>query len=127
MANPVVHFEIIGKDAEALRIFYGTLFGWSYDTDAPVAAEVSAAGNYGFIRNATEHGTGIPGGIGGGQGYTSHAVFYVGVDDVEATLAAAVSLGATRVFGPTRRPDGGAVVGQFLDPECNLIGVAGPK
>lgn len=29
MPNPVVHFEIIGQDAEALQQYYRDLFGWS--------------------------------------------------------------------------------------------------
>ena len=28
MANPVTHFEVLGKDAEALQRFYGEAFGW---------------------------------------------------------------------------------------------------
>ena len=37
MAQPVVHFEIIGTDPEKLRGYYGELFGWRFDTSAPVA------------------------------------------------------------------------------------------
>jgi uncharacterized protein len=127
MVNPIVHFEIIGKDAAALQAFYKALFGWVAETDSSVVSEVSAEGNYGFIKNVAENGSGIPGGIGGGGGYKSHTVFYVGVDDVDAALVKAESLGAKRVFGPVKRPDGGVVVGQFLDPEDNVIGVAGPQ
>lgn len=28
MGQPVVHFEIIGKDGDALQRYYGELFGW---------------------------------------------------------------------------------------------------
>ena len=48
MGQPVVHFEIIGKDAKKLRSYYGDLFGWEFDTSAPVAEAVSQPGNYGF-------------------------------------------------------------------------------
>ena len=48
MGQPVVHFEIIGKDAGKLRSFYGDLFGWQFDTSAPVAEAVSQPGNYGL-------------------------------------------------------------------------------
>jgi predicted enzyme related to lactoylglutathione lyase len=75
--------------------------------------------------NATEGG--IPGGIGGGEGYESHAIFYVGVEDVTEALAKAEQLGGKRVMGPAHKPGGGLVVGHFTDPEGNLIGVAGPK
>ena len=68
---------------------------------APVAAEVSAAGEYGFVdRMTTEDGTGIRGGIGGGKGYHGQAVFYVGVPDVEEALTQAERRGGKRVMGP---------------------------
>ena len=31
MANPVVHFEIIGKNPDKLRDYFGELFGWQFD------------------------------------------------------------------------------------------------
>lgn len=128
MANPVVHFEIIGKDAPRLRRYYKDLFGWHADMNTSVAAEVSSPGNYGFINTiSAEGGAGIPGGIGGGDGYDCHTVFYVGVANVEAALQKAESLGGQRVMGPIERPGGGLFVGQFRDPEGNLIGVAGPR
>jgi len=87
--------------------------------------EVSDPDSYGFIESITsEDGAGIRGGIGGGESYESHAVFYVAVPDVEAALQRAVSLGGTRVMGPARSPSG-LVIGHFTDPEGSLIGVAG--
>ena len=125
MARPVVHFEVIGKDPDRLRGYYGDLFGWTFATPSPVAREVSDPHSYGFIELITsEDGAGIRGGIGGGESYESHAVFYVAVPDVEAALQRAVSLGGTRVMGPARSPSG-LVVGHFTDPEGSLIGVAG--
>jgi uncharacterized protein len=41
MGRPVVHFEIIGKDPDKLRGYYGELFGWEFDTPSPVVREVS--------------------------------------------------------------------------------------
>ena len=125
MAQPVVHFEIIGKDPAKLRSYYGGLFGWEFDTNSPVAEAVSQAGNYGFVKPGD--GAGIPGGIGGGKGYESHAVFYVGVPDVEAALRKAESLGGKRRMGPVTKPDGSLTVAHFTDPEGNLVGLAGPK
>jgi len=126
MADPVVHFEVIGRNPDVLRRYYSDLFGWTFDTPSPVAQEVSEADSYGFIELVTAgDGTGIRGGIGGGEGYDSHAVFYVGVPDVEAALQRAESSGGTRVMGPATSPNG-LVVGHFKDPEGTLIGVAGP-
>jgi len=122
MGQPVVHFEIIGKDPAKLRSYFGELFGWEFDTSSPVAQAVSEPLNYGFVSG---DGTGIPGGVGGGAGYDSHVLFYVGVPDVEAALQKAESLGGKRRMGPERAPTG-LVVGHFTDPQGNLIGVAGP-
>lgn len=125
MSCPVVHFEIIGKDPDALRSYFGALFGWDFDTPAPVAQEVSDPDKYGFHDLVTaEDGSGIRGGVGGGLDRDPHAVFYVGVTDVAAALARAEKLGGTRRMGPARSPSG-LVVGHFTDPEGNLIGVAG--
>src|ERR1700759_3236475 len=121
MGQPVVHFEITGTDPDALRAYYGGLFGWEFAVGGPVAPSVSAAGRYGFTE-AREGG--IPGGIGGGVGYPSRVAFYVGVSDVEEALVRAESLGGTRVMGPERAPGTGLVVGHFTDPEGQLVGVA---
>ncbi|MBK5219869.1 MAG: hypothetical protein JJE35_08790 [Thermoleophilia bacterium] len=43
------------------------------------------------------------------------------VDDVEAGLAKAESLGATRVMGPMDIPTG--KIGLFADPEGHVIGL----
>ena len=66
------------------------------------------------------------GGVGGGGAYRPQTVFYVGVANVEEALQRAERLGGTRVLGPDKAPTG-IVVGQFTDPEGNLIGVAGPE
>jgi predicted enzyme related to lactoylglutathione lyase len=127
MGQPIVHFEIIGKDPERLRSYYGDLFGWEFDTNAPVAEVISRPGNYGFVdRNTTSDGTGIPGGVGGGVGYKGYVIFYVGVPNVEAALQKAESLGGTRRMGPEKNPEAKLVVGHFTDPEGHLIGLAGP-
>ncbi len=127
MGQPVVHFEIIGTEPEDLRRYYGALFGWEFDTSGPVVAAVSEQGEYGFTEPTPgSGGPGIPGGVGGGAGYRPHVVFYVGVPDVEAALQEAERLGGKRRMGPERAPGRDLVVGHFVDPEGNLIGVAGP-
>jgi uncharacterized protein len=125
MGQPVVHFEIIGKDPKRLRRYYGELFGWEFDTSGPVSQAVSEAGSYGFADpGRTTEGVGIPGGVGGGPGYESSVLFYVGVPNVEAALQEAERLGGKREMGPDQAPGSGLVVGHFSDPEGHLIGVA---
>jgi predicted enzyme related to lactoylglutathione lyase len=127
MGQPVVHFEIIGTDPAGLRGFFGELFGWEFDTSGTVAAEVSEPTDYGFIELLTaSDGSGIRGGVGGGETHHPHTVFYVGVPDVEQALQRAEALGGHRQLGPVVAPNG-LVVGHFKDPEGNLIGVAGPR
>src|SRR4029450_10256199 len=120
MGQPVVHFEIIGREPSELRSYFGELFGWEFDTSSPVAEAVSEPDDYGFVnRSTTSDGTGIPGGVGGGGRFGGRAVFYGGGGDVEATLQRAERLGGKRVMGPERAPTG-LVVGHFTDPEGNL-------
>jgi uncharacterized protein len=124
VGQPVVHFEIIGNDPAKLRGFFSDLFDWECDTSGTVAEAVSEPTNYGSIDLLTaSDGSGIRGGIGGGPAYDRHVVFYVGVPDVEAALDKAEALGGERRLGPVTAPNG-LVIGQFTDPEGNLIGVA---
>jgi predicted enzyme related to lactoylglutathione lyase len=127
MGQPVVHFEIIGTDPARLRAYYGELFGWEFDTSGSVVPAVSEPGNYGFTDTGQAGAAAaIPGGIGGGRGYDSRVIFYVGVDDVDAALQKAETLGGTRRMGPERAAGRDLVVGHFADPEGNVVGVAGP-
>jgi uncharacterized protein len=104
------------------------LFGWEFDTSSPVADAVSEPDNYGFINPTTAAGsTGIPGGVGGGAGYPSRTLFYVGVPDVETALEHGERLGGRRVSGPHRNPGGELVIGFLTDPEGHLVGVAAPQ
>ena len=124
MGQPVVHFEIIGKEPAKLRRFYAELFAWEFDTTGPVSAEVSDAGNYGFVTPTSTEEAGIPGGVGGGERFAAQTLFYVGVPDIEAALSKAESLGGTRRMGPDRAPGTSLVIAHFTDPEGHLIGLA---
>jgi predicted enzyme related to lactoylglutathione lyase len=118
MGQPVVHFEVIGKDGGKLQRYYSDLFGWEIDR--------SNSMNYGIVSregNTNPDGVGIAGGIGTGpEGYEGHVTFYVEVPDVEAALAKAESLGGKRMMGPETIMDS-IELGQFVDPEGHLVGV----
>ena len=118
MGQPVVHFEVMGKDGAALRSFYSGLFGWKIDAGNPM--------NYGIVQrdgNVSADGIGIGGGIGVvPEGYPGHVTFYIEVPDVEAALAKAESLGGSRMMGPDKVMEQ-IEIGLFNDPEGHLIGV----
>ena len=118
MGQPVVHFEIIGKDGAKLQQYYSELFGWEINAENPM--------NYGIVvreGNVNSDGAGIGGGVGTGpDGYDGHVTFYIEVPDVEAALAKAESLGGSRIMGPERIMDQ-VELGQFKDPEGHTIGV----
>jgi len=118
MGQPVVHFEVIGKDGEKLQRYYSDLFGWEIDANNPM--------NYGIVQrdaNVNPEGIGIGGGVGQGpEGYEGHVTFYVEVSDVEAALAKAESLGGSRVMGPETVMEM-IELGLFTDPEGHLVGL----
>lgn len=101
MGNAVVHFELIGPDPVGLRSFYSQMFGWDAPSGAPVAERVSMPTEYSFITPGDDAPP-AAGGIGGGPGYGNHAIFYVGVSDVNEALARAETLGAEIVLAPQR-------------------------
>jgi predicted enzyme related to lactoylglutathione lyase len=116
MGQPVVHFEVIGKDADKLQSYYAEMFGWKIDADNPM--------KYGLVeREVNPEGAGIAGAVGQGpEGHEGHVTFYVEVPDVEASLAQAESLGGTRMMGPMS-PVEGVTIGLFSDPEGHVIGL----
>jgi predicted enzyme related to lactoylglutathione lyase len=118
MGQPVVHFEVVGKDGQKLHQYYSELFGWEIAVDNPM--------NYGMVAregNVGRDGVGIGGGVGQGpEGYDGHVTFYVAVPDVEEALQKAESLGGQRIMGPENIMDM-VTLGQFKDPEGHMVGV----
>ncbi len=74
MPNPVIHWEITGKDAPKLQQFYADLFGWNVDSNNPI--------NYGLVDTQTEDG--INGGIAQEQEAAPRVTVYVQVDDLSS-------------------------------------------
>lgn len=110
MSNPVVHFEIVGKDGKQLQEYYANLFGWKINADNPMAYGLVEAGQ---------------GGIGGGISSTdgpSGVCIYVAVPDLQAALDKAVALGG-RVVHPIEHVPGMVTFAQIEDPQGNVIGL----
>ena len=114
MGHPVVHFEIVHKDAEKLQSFYKDVFEWKIDSNNPM--------NYGIVDNG---GNGINGGIGPTMDPTQpgHVTFYIQVPDPDATLKKIESLGGKTLMPTTEIPGAGTTIAMFSDPAGNLIGL----
>jgi hypothetical protein len=110
MPNPVVHFEIIGKNGQALRDFYQKAFGWN-------AQVMPGPMDYGMVDNG---GEGVNGGIGTGD--RTSVTFYIAVDDPQKYLDVVEALGGKTVQPVTEIP-GVVTLAQFADPEGNVVGI----
>ncbi len=115
MGKPVVHWEIWSAEHEKLGAFYQKLFDWQI--------EFNAFPNYGLTN------TGGEGGINGGFMKPqpgpipkNQMTFYVKVEDLQATLDKAQSLGAELVLPPTPIPGVGSMA-LFKDPDGNVMGL----
>lgn len=114
MGQPVVHFEIGGRDSAKTAAFFSGLFGWKMQSMGP----------------ATMINTGADSGIHGdisALGHEPHhyTIFYVQVDDVQGYLDKAGPLGGKTLVPPVEIPTG--TFAWFADPDGNTIGLWKPK
>jgi uncharacterized protein len=114
MGQPVIHFEIGCRDSGKTAEFFSKLFDWQMQPAGP----------------ATMINTGTSSGIHGhisslGHEPHNYTTFYVQVDDVQAYLAKAASLGGKTLVPPVDIPTG--TFAWFADPEGNTIGLWKPK
>ncbi|MFQ5651405.1 MAG: VOC family protein [bacterium] len=113
MAAPVVHFEVLGKNGANLQSFYRNLFDWKINADNPM--------NYGLVEAAGDKSIG--GGIGAAEeGNPGHVTFYVQVEDLQAALDKAESLGGKTIVPITEIP-GYVTFALLADPEGHVIGI----
>jgi uncharacterized protein len=112
--NRVVHFEVLGRDAGALRKFYSEAFGWSLGPADNSPLE------YSMVHQSD--GGGIDGGIGKAPQGPGHVTFYVGVDDISESLKQIERLGGQTIQPATQVP-GGVAFALFADPEGHVVGL----
>ena len=93
--NPVVHAEIRSKNPDSTCWFFGELFGWTYPNEG-------ALPGYTFVE------TGVPDAL-----YTAISplqddgdvvTFFIGVEDMDATVAKVRKLGGKVVQEPVSVP-----------------------
>jgi hypothetical protein len=112
VGDPVVHFEIGGKNAERTRAFYSELFGWDIGMDEA---------GYRLVDTRSDIG------IRGGMMLTPPEVppyltVYVAVDDLDKYLKRAEELGGSTVLGPMPVRGIGAFA-MLGDPDGNIVGL----
>lgn len=110
MGHPVVHFEIGCRDIAKTEQFFGELFGWKMQRGGPAS----------MIDTGSAQG--VPGHITSlGHEPQHYTMFYVEVDDVQAHLDKAASLGGKTLVPPVKIPTG--TFAWFADPDGNTIGL----
>jgi predicted enzyme related to lactoylglutathione lyase len=109
----VIHVEIRSEDPDATRGFYADLFGWK-------VAQEGAFPGYTFVDTGVEGGPATA--IGPRQGPEDEVLFFVGVEDVAATLKRAEELGGTITQPVQELP--GVSFGVFADAQGHKVGVA---
>lgn len=110
MSAPVMQWQIVTTDPDAIGKFYGDLFGW----------KISAGNALGYREIAS-------GPIRGGlwpapPGAPSFVQLFVGVTDVEAAVARAIGMGGKVIVPATALPDGD-VMAVLADPLGVTFGI----
>ena len=113
MGNPVIHFEVTGKDGGQLQEFYSGLFGWKINADNPMS--------YG-LADTDSDGTGINGGIAASEDGAAFLTIYIEVDDIEGKLKEVEATGA-KITTPVTEIPGMVTFAQFQDPAGNIVGL----
>lgn len=119
MNNPIIHAEVLGKDAGALQRFYGEAFGWEFDSPS-----LHSFGEMNY-RIAFPSGEGIPAGVGGNlpADVRPGILFYVCVDSLDETLRDVRRLGGKVVRPPRRASEEGVRTALIEDLEGNSVGL----
>ena len=114
MPQPVVWFEICGKNHKKTKEFYGNMFDWSYN-------DFEGTMPYSMVEAAGEKSIG--GGLMATDGsFPTYLTFYVQVDDLQKYLDKAEEMGGKTVCPPMPIPGIGSSA-TFTDPDGNLVGL----
>ncbi len=116
MPNHLCHFEIMTRDTEKAKAFYGTLFDWKFD-DATmpgytlINAGVDPSGGL-FKSPSSAHGSCVN--------------VYIQVQDIDGTLKKVRDLGGKVIVEKTAIPNTGHFA-MFTDPEGITVGIMQPS
>jgi len=105
MTAQIVFFDIAGPDSGALRAFYASTFGWNINEHLAI----DTGGLHGTLRQDP-----------------AEKIIYLGVADIDATLAAIAAAGGKTEMPRTVIP-GVVTFALFLDPAGNRMGLVETK
>jgi predicted enzyme related to lactoylglutathione lyase len=113
MSDPVVQWQMVATNPDAVAAFYRDLFGW----------QITAHNALGY-REVNSGNGGTPGGIWPAppEGGHSFVQLFIAVTDVAQTVQQALKLGAGVVVPPTSLPDGDTIA-IVADPNGMTFGV----
>jgi uncharacterized protein len=110
MADRIVYFEISDSEPERGARFYRDVFGWE--------ATPSSTGYF-----MLQAGRGIEGGLAAQHSHGQPVLLYIGVSDIEATLAEVTARGGEAVIAKTLiSPEYGSYA-VFRDPGGVVMGL----
>lgn len=127
MGNPVMFFEIAGKDGESLRDFYTALFdewiilpfGWStshFPNDIlvidPTPAPLTDEGIKGHIYPLPDQ-----------SDLSNRISIFIQVEDLQETLNKIEKHGGNTLVEPQELPNNIGSIAMFSDPSGNVIGL----
>jgi predicted enzyme related to lactoylglutathione lyase len=124
MPRPV-HFEIHASDPARAKAFYESSFGWKVEQWGDVP--------YWVITTGDDSERGINGGMlprrgpaPAEDGPVNGATLVIGVDDIDASIAAVERAGAT-VALPKEKMPGVGILAYYKDTEGNIFGMIEPE
>ncbi len=112
MSSPLCHFELMTKNPEACKAFYGAVFGWQFDDDSMPG--------YSLVDTGAEPTGGIFKKPDDAPGPCMNVYFHS--SDITGTIARAVEAGGRVIVEETEIPN----VGRFAmiaDPEGIVVGL----
>ena len=113
----ICHFEIPSRDFDKAKKFYGGLFGWKFE-------ELQGM-DYLFFTPPD----GIGGGFSKGADFVTKpgVLFYIEVEDIEASVNKAEGLGGTCKRGKTEISPEYGYFAELIDLEGNMLGIWAKK
>ena len=113
MSSKVVHWELMGQDADALAEFYRGIFDW----------QTQAAEGFDGYHLVSAEQTGVGGAIGKGfEHMPNYLTIYLEVESIDEHLGKIEAAGGKTVMPRTVIP-GTVTFGLFSDPAGNVVGL----